>query len=233
MTINPHLRDIFNLRRDRSGFFPVAEDAVRVVSPAQALEVFDTLRAMQNISHDYTDDGCAQRTHLMCRALVDMKLAPEKGWAFETPKRDLVVDYPHVSQIWWFHVAPVLRVASEKGGAEPMAFDTVLFDGPATMKEWGGVMKAQPEQIHVLPCGKSPKGHYGDYRPGVRTGYASDAAAQKAMDKYIALENEDGFVRPQVFKSALRKKHEATSPDNPRPADRKKQPPAQGQNGPA
>jgi len=137
MTINPHLRDIFNLRRDRSGFFPVAEDAVRVVSPAQALEIFDTLRAMQNISHEYTDDGCAQRAHLMCRALVDMKLAPEKGWAFETPKRDLVVDYPHVSQIWWFHVAPVLRVASEKGGAEPMAFDTVLFDGPATMKEWG------------------------------------------------------------------------------------------------
>ena len=212
MTLSHHLRDLFNFRRDRSGFFPLAPDAAPVISPARALEVFDELRAMDNVSHAYIDDGCAPRAHLMCHKLAGMKLLPEKGWAFETPKRDLVVDFPHGQQIWWFHVTPVLRVGSDKGGAEPMAFDTVLFDGPATMDEWRRVMNAEPEQIHITPVGKAPKGYHGDYRPYIRTGLATDAAAQKRMFDYLSLEKEPDFIAPQVFPSSLRWRLTAASP---------------------
>lgn len=216
MSVQHHLRDLFNMRSNRAGFFPVAEDAAPVISAAQAVAVFDDLRAMQNIAHTYTDDGCAERAHLMCRKLLEMKLVPEKAWAFETPKRDLVVDFAQGQQIWWFHVAPVLRVDTG-AGVVPMVFDTCLFDGPATLGEWMDVMKAESTQVQLTPCGRSPRGYHGDYKPYRRTGHATDAAAEKVMQDYLQQESEQPFA-PDAFPSALRRHLALDAPKSAAPA---------------
>lgn len=211
---------MFNLRKDRTGFFRVAPDAVPVISQARALEVFDVLKNMDNIAYGYTDDGGYARTHLMCRNLFGAGLVPEKAWAFETDNRELIVKFPHGEQTWWFHVAPVLNVDDGKGGYVQMVFDPSLFDGPVTLKEWGDIMQAAPDQIFTAPCGKAPAKYTGDYTPYHRTGWATDTAAIKVMDEYVQLQNEQGFM-PSVFPSDMRN---AANDErwNVQPADAKK-----------
>jgi hypothetical protein len=203
MRLKEFLLDAFNIRCDRSGFFRYAPDAASVVSPARAIRVFDTLRQMDNIAYGYTDDGCYARAHLMCRRMCAMGLMPEKAWAFETDNRELVVRFPHGEQTWWFHVAPVLGVEDGSGGHRPMVFDPSLFDGPATLKEWGDIMKAEAGQISVVSCGRPPATYTGDYTHYLRTGAATDAKAEKVMREYVGLQSRQGFM-PVVFPSALR-----------------------------
>lgn len=195
--------DMFNLRKDRTGFFRAEPDAVPVISPERAIEVFDILKSMDNIAYGYTDDGCYARAHLMCRSLFGMGLVPEKAWAFETDNRELVVQFPHGEQTWWFHVAPVLNIEDGKGGHTPMVFDPSLFDGPVTLKEWGDIMQAESDQLFITLCGKAPGYYRGDYTPYNRTGWATDAKAEKVMAEYVQLQNEQDFI-PAVFPSPLR-----------------------------
>jgi hypothetical protein len=203
MALREYVLDMFNLRKDRTGFFRAAPDAVPVISQARALDVFDTLKNMDNIAYNYTDDGCYARTHLMCRNLFGAGLVPEKAWAFETDNRELIVKFPHGEQTWWFHVAPVLNVDDGKGGYVPMVFDPSLFDGPVTLKEWGDIMQAEENQIFIAPCGKAPGYHRGDYTPYHRTGWATDNAALSVMDEYVQLQKEQDFT-PHVFPSQMR-----------------------------
>lgn len=198
------LLDIFNLRSDRTGFFNSAPDAASVVTPARAMEIFEELAGMPNMAYGYTDDGCYARAHLMCKKMIDMNVVPEKAWAFETPARELTVNFPHGEQVWWFHVAPTLGVDTGTGQRyEKMAFDPSLFDGPVPIKKWGEVMHADPKSIFVTPCGKAPPQYTGDYTPFHRTGRRTDAKAEKMMADYVRLQNEQGFM-PEVFPSPLR-----------------------------
>lgn len=217
MRFKEFMLDVFNIRCDRSGFFGRAPDAVSVISPDRALEVFDRLKEMNNIAYGYTDDGCYARAHLMCRALFDMGMVPEKAWAFETDQRELIVKFPHGEQTWWFHVAPVIAVEDGAGGVQPMVFDPSLFDGPVTLKEWGDIMQAGADQLFIAPCGKAPGKYKGDYTPFNRTGYATDANAAKVMRDYTRLQNEQGFV-PEVFPSQMRNASNDENWDQSRPS---------------
>lgn len=203
MAVVHHLKDMFNLSKDRSAFFTPSPDAETVVSPARAMEIFDTLKNMKHLAYGYTDDGCYARAHLMCRQILDMNAVPQKAWAFETEKRDLVVNYPEGDQIWWFHVAPVLKVDNGKGGHVAMVLDPSLFDGPATVKEWREVMKAEANQVFIVDCGAAPKGYTGDYTPFHRTGWTTDAKAEKLMFDYVPLQGLNGGM-PTVFPSRMR-----------------------------
>lgn len=203
MALKNYVLDMFNLRKDRTGFFRADSEAVPVISQERAIEVFDLLKQMNNIAYGYTDDGCYARAHLMCRKLFDTGLMPEKAWAFETEHRELIVKFPHGEQTWWFHVAPVLNVEDGKGGHTQMVFDPSLFDGPVTLKEWGDIMQAGADQIFIVPCGKAPGYYRGDYTPYHRTGWATDAKAEKVMNEYVQLQAEQDFM-PAVFPSSMR-----------------------------
>lgn len=195
---------MFNLRSDRTGFFYPEPGAASVVSPARAMEIFEELAGMRHLAFGYTDDGCADRAHLMCKKMFSMNTVPEKAWAFETPKQDLVVNFPHGEQFWWFHVAPTLGVDTGTGQRfEKMAFDPSLFDGPVPIKRWGEVMKADPKNVFVMPCGKAPPQYTGDYTPYNRTGHRTDAHAERKLNDYVRLQEEQGFM-PEVFPSPMR-----------------------------
>lgn len=205
MAMKGFIKDIFNLRSNRTAFFNVAPDAASIVTPDRALEIFDTLANMPGLAHGYTDDGCYARAHLMCKQMIGMNLKPEKAWAFETPDNELKVNFPHGEQIWWFHVAPTLGVDTGRGKAfEKMVFDPSLFDGPVTVDHWAKTMNADRKNVHVVPCGKPAPAQMGDYTPIHRTGWRTDAQAEKLMDEYIQLQNEQGFM-PQLFPSPLRR----------------------------
>lgn len=204
MAMKGYLLDMFNLRSDRSAFFNADPDAARVVTPARALEIFDTLAAMP-LAHGFTDDGCYARAHLMCKQMISLGTKPEKAWAFETEKQELRVNFPNGEQTWWFHVAPVLGVETAAGKPpEKMVFDPSLFDGPVTVDHWAKTMNAHHRYVHVVPCGKPAPAQIGDYTPIHRTGHRTDAQAEKVMDEYMQLQNEQGFM-PQVFPSPLRR----------------------------
>ena len=64
-------------------------------------------------------------------------------------------------------------------------------------------MHADPKSIFVTPCGKAPPQYTGDYTPFHRTGWRTDAKAEKMMADYVRLQNEQGFM-PEVFPSPLR-----------------------------
>lgn len=198
------LLDVFNRRSDRADFFAPGENARNVISCVEAVAAFDKLANMRNIAYGYTDDGCYARAHLMCRKLVDMDIVPEKAWAFETEKQDLIVHYPDgKEQSWWFHVAPVVTVDMLDGTTAKMVLDPSMFDGPVGLRQWADRMHADLSQVDVVPCGSAPESYKGDYTPFHRTNFSTDRKAEKIMRDYCSLQDT---VKPSVFMSAFRRK---------------------------
>lgn len=156
-------------------------------TPAEAARVFRHLSSMGGIAFRYTPDGCHARAHLMCRELFDMGFVPQKAWALEDDKM-LKVKLGKSKVRWCFHVAPALTVQMPDGRREEMVFDPSLFDGPVTLARWGDVMHAKPGQLQITPCGKPPKGYWGDYTVEDRTKRGTDAEAKALMLSYLDLQ---------------------------------------------
>lgn len=158
----------------------------------KAVEIFDTLADMEDIAFGYPDEGCYARAHIMCRRLVEMGLAPQKAWAFETERTlmgSLRYSPPEGPLICWgFHVAPTLSVKMPDGRQQDMVMDPAIFDGPVSIEDWGKIMCAKPEKLQIVPFGTPPEGHTGDYDSVHSTGNLTDALATSRMKNYLAFQ---------------------------------------------
>ncbi len=143
-----------------------------VLSVSQALAVFDWLKGMDDLHHEYATDLCYARAELMCNRLKQADLPSQKIWAFATHQdQPLTVSMGGGQNLHWdYHVAPVLKVR-DKNGVCDMVFDPALMDGPATRDEWSNTQNAFKRNVHITPYGKpGPK--------GTREGYAPSTAKQ-------------------------------------------------------
>jgi hypothetical protein len=158
------------------------------VSLRDAIAIFDFLADRNDIAFGYDSDGCYARAHIMCRMMSSWGLAPKKAWAFESDKGTLYVDkHDGKKTRWCYHVAAVLPVRMPDGNVQDLVFDPGLFDGPVSLKDWGGLMHADPARLEITPCGVPPKGWAGDYEPkyGEATTSETDARAYHRMQEYM------------------------------------------------
>lgn len=150
----------------------------------EAVEIFDRLADMDDIAFGYKRDGCYARAHIMCRRMMRAGLNPGKAWAFEGKKRLQVKAPDGTLESWWYHVAPSLKVQMPNGTIQSMVFDPGLFDGPATLHEWGEIMGAEYQNLQLLKFGERPRKDLGDYNTYLDTDSKSDKNASKKMMEY-------------------------------------------------
>ncbi len=117
--------------------------AAATLSEAEARALFDELRRDETFVWDYPDDCCLARAHRMCHIFHERGIGCEKiradnpsgswlgSFGLAIPRRDAPGEYMCVS----FHIAPVIRVATERG-IEERVIDPALFDGPVTLGDW-------------------------------------------------------------------------------------------------
>lgn len=111
---------------------------VSVLSPEEALSIFNQLKINSTIRYDSADDGCYARAHMAAWLLEDKKIMKDrslvtakiflKGNLFLTHKNGDVSN-------WDYHVANVMYV--RKGEEiQLMVFDPALFDRPVSKEDW-------------------------------------------------------------------------------------------------
>ncbi len=104
----------------------------------------------------YPDDGCFARAALANRNLAQMNYpVPKKVFAFG----DLYVESPNAqdgSVSWWYHVAPLVQIGSEKYVLDP----AISPKAPLKLAEWLAKMNSDPASIEVAIC------ESGTYTPG-------------------------------------------------------------------
>lgn len=114
-------------------------DVPRVVSEAEAQELFKQALAMDDIAWGYKEDGCYARAHLMARRFEKMGYQVDKAWI----KGDLVVETGDKKIEWNFHVAPVVYVRDANGNAQPWVIDPSMMEKAAPLEEWTGRMTSK------------------------------------------------------------------------------------------
>lgn len=163
---------------------------------ARAMEIFDWLADMEDIAFGYSYGGCHARSHIMCQRLATRGVIPRKIWAFESLERLTV---PFTSSLsgeifpmsWYYHTAPVLSVTMPDKTTQDMVMDPSLFDGPATIEEWTGIMGATPEKVQLLDRGATPKGCLGNYNPGMPSNIAmADRDAKETMERNVPMQEK-------------------------------------------
>lgn len=118
------------LKDTASGEIPVS-----VVSPEEALELFNSFKKDSKYAFDVIEDGCWARAHLMTRALERKGIRAAKIFAegdlqFRTSR---AMNGEFVN--WSYHVAPVVAVQTAKG-IEMMVLDPAIYDRPESTKKW-------------------------------------------------------------------------------------------------
>ena len=152
------------------------------VSLQRAVEIFDRLADMKDITFGFSDEGCYARAHIMCRRLIKMGVTPMKAWALPKRGGTLVVNYPERGIGWRFHTAPAIAVTMPNGIVQTMVMDPGLFDGPASLALWGKVMRAPAGDVQVVPFGAAPRGGHGDtYVPGRKITFFPGLRARALM----------------------------------------------------
>jgi hypothetical protein len=141
VTTDPDTAEILDLREvegaGTGGAGPGAQ-APPSLSKQKAEEEFQLLAGDAEIPFDYLRDCCASRAHEMYRLLSLANIGCLKIWNYGMPPGYLSVAVPgepseHLT--WFFHVAPLVRLAHE-GSPTYMVIDPSLFDRPATVGEW-------------------------------------------------------------------------------------------------
>ncbi len=127
-----------------------------VISEARAAALFAELAAAPDIPHDFVDEGCHYRAHVIARRLEEAGVASEKIVLSPTAG-DLRIDSAKAAlgfTIAMFHVATVVNVRTTDGRIERRVLDPSLCDGPATIDAWAATMRAvggAPCEISFLP----------------------------------------------------------------------------------
>lgn len=134
----------------------------------------------RRVSWLFPDDGCYARAALVNRnAFREFIPIPEKVFAFGN-LRVKTENSPRGKVSWWYHVAPIVEVDSEKYVIDP----AIEAKRPLKLKEWLERM-GRPEKIKVAIC-KS-----GTYSPSSDCGKETDGMelrAQRVQSHFLNLE---------------------------------------------
>lgn len=171
----------------------------------QALALFDELSNVKTIPYAHLENGCHLRASVMCDLMVKSGYAPMKAWMFNG-KSDLCHISPKGEKaVWWFHVAPTLKVALAKGDeAEPLVFDPSLYDGPVTVQEWcKPIITSAPAatEVYISAYNKCLKQQYSRDLEKFR-GWEWDSKVSRAIMMLRQL--DEPYESSAVFKSSLR-----------------------------
>jgi hypothetical protein len=178
----------------------------------RALKLFDLLADRKNLAFGYDGEegGCDVRELHISTIFSRMHLNPKTAWAFQQRDKKLSVHLPGQQKpfSWEFHVASALPVRrAEAARAEDMVFDPTLFDGPATLQEWGQAMGAAPDSNHlvILPLEHEPVGHFDIYYN------KNGMTPAKVRQRLASMEAAEGRKPRIVLASALRADEPAPS----------------------
>lgn len=137
----------------------------------------------RRISWLYPKDGCFARASLFNRNAFRLFIpVPSKVFAFG----NLRVKTPNSTRGvvgWWYHVAPIVQVGTEKYVLDP----AIEPERPLILKEWIERM-GDPKRIKVSICGS------GTYSPGDNCHKETDgleSRAEQTQKYYLALEERE------------------------------------------
>jgi hypothetical protein len=134
----------------------------------------------RRVSWLFPDDGCYARAALVNRnAFREFIPIPEKVFAFGN-LRVKTGNSPRGRVSWWYHVAPIVEVDSEKYVIDP----AIEAKRPLKLKEWLERM-GKPEKIKVAIC------NTGTYSPSSDCSNETDGMelrAQKVQAHFLNLE---------------------------------------------
>lgn len=127
------------------------------VTPQQAHQIFKRLQSLRSLDF-FNSEGCELRAHFMTAAIFDQRVVARRAWAMRAGKADnLYVDFDGGSrQRWQMHTAPVISVRLENGQCHDAVLDPGIFDGPATLQEWGAALHAKAGMVVVTDCFAEP-----------------------------------------------------------------------------
>ncbi len=184
-----------------------AKEKAKPLSWSEATKLFDEIADMQDIAFGYTIDGCHSRAHIMCGIAMERSLEPLKAWAFEGDEKLIPYkDRPNLD--WWYHVAMALPVKLENGEVEALVFDPSLFDAPVSLDEWGDIMSAEKDKLHICNYGTPPPNYSGDYKPYRKTEKTTDIEAADEMIRFL---DKQGSAPRTVFPSKLKQRQSPES----------------------
>lgn len=113
-----------------------------VLALNEANEVFRFLADQRQIPFDYVDDCCTSRAHEMFRLLRNEQIHCRKIWNYGgggDPRhgalRFFTPSHPEGLVRWFFHVAPVVKVALPRMVVD-MVLDPAVFDRPMRVPDW-------------------------------------------------------------------------------------------------
>lgn len=128
----------------------------------------------------FPDDGCWTRAAIANRTAFQLFYPlPDKVFAFGNLRVN-TKNSPRGVVGWWYHVAPIIEVASEKYVIDP----SIEWSRPLTLKEWLQRM-GNPEKIKVAICSS------GSYSPGDRCDKVTNGLelqAESVQQHYLGLE---------------------------------------------
>lgn len=145
------------------------------------METSDHKGFLRRSSWLYPDDGCFARAALAIMNLVKWKVTPaSKIFAFG----NLDVKTSNSTQghvTWWYHVAPLVRVANENYVLDP----ALEPKHPLKMDDWLKLMISDTSQLRVAVCGS------GSYAPYDTCQKETDGVEQEGLqDQESYLYNE-------------------------------------------
>jgi len=108
------------------------------------------------IPFHYPVDGCYDRAHIMAQLLTEKGYASEKVFAISKKSGGraglrVPTDYAGDNQVpgeqpavmWWYHVAPIIRVENDQGQVTEMVIDPSMTDQLITIDQWTGMMSSE------------------------------------------------------------------------------------------
>jgi hypothetical protein len=114
------------------------------VSPARAVELFAQVANDASIPHDFIDEGCLHRAHVVAKTIEDEGVYSEKVFYRPTNGWDLKINSdksPIGFTLAMFHVATVVLVKTD-AGTERRVLDPSLGDEPLSLDEWRSHMES-------------------------------------------------------------------------------------------
>lgn len=131
---------------------PEASGAKTVIPNRKVLDSIFTFCKQQGCATDtwvidycipfqYVVDGCYARAHKMRQIMIKgYNYDCEKVFSYEGSHGSLAVDAGDCCVQWWYHVAPLVTLQTDKGNVK-LVIDPSLFDEPVPIKVWTSVQE--------------------------------------------------------------------------------------------
>lgn len=120
------------------------------LSQVEAEGYFSYLAGQTQIPFRYPEDGCYARAHEMARLLEEKGVESEKIFLFGNLRVETRFA-PEGVVTWWYHVAPVVQVQDEVGGAGRVVIDPSVSSSALQVSEWIAIQTG--ENCREIPLG--------------------------------------------------------------------------------